>query len=165
MSHFPFFVELAEETALLIGDVSQAKEDILTSFGCRTLRCNVLTEELLDDLSPALVVIEQGDPRNETWACLCRVRSIPVNVVDTPELCTFFFPAMVRRGDLTAAISTSGKSPAMGVEIKAKLEELLPEDLACAVEELFVLRSDLMHLSANERSSILRRKAKEFLKF
>ena len=76
MSHFPLFVDLTEETVLLIGEVSEEKERLLASFGCRVERRAVLTEELLDSLAPALVVIGQGDKRNETWAALCRERGI-----------------------------------------------------------------------------------------
>ena len=38
--------------------------------------------------------------------------SVPVNVVDRPELCTFIVPAVMRQGRLTIAISTGGASPA-----------------------------------------------------
>lgn len=48
---------------------------------------------------------------------------IPVNVVDSPEQCTFHVPATVRRGDLTLAVSTSGKSPAVAAMVRRRLED------------------------------------------
>ena len=38
-------------------------------------------------------------------------RGVLCNVVDVPEYCDFFYPAVVRRGDLQIAISTAGQSP------------------------------------------------------
>ncbi|MBQ3103935.1 MAG: bifunctional precorrin-2 dehydrogenase/sirohydrochlorin ferrochelatase [Oscillospiraceae bacterium] len=164
MSHFPLFVDLTAETVLLIGEVSEEKERLLASFGCRTRRCAVLTEELLDSLTPALVVIGQGDKRNETWAALCRARGILVNVVDTPALCSFYFPAIVRRGELTAAVSTSGKSPAMAAAVKERIDSLLPQDLGENLDALSRRRGELSHLSAHERREVLRAMAKDALK-
>jgi precorrin-2 dehydrogenase/sirohydrochlorin ferrochelatase len=45
------------------------------------------------------------------------------NVVDQPALCHFYYPAIVRRGDLQIAISTNGLSPALASSIRAELEE------------------------------------------
>ena len=47
-----------------------------------------------------------------------------INVVDDPEQCTFIAPAVVRRGQVTLAISTGGASPALA----RKLREALTED-------------------------------------
>ena len=49
-------------------------------------------------------------------------KRILINVVDSPEFCNFIVPAVVRRGDLTIAVSTSGSSPAYAVQIKKELE-------------------------------------------
>ncbi len=46
-----------------------------------------------------------------------------VNVADDPGNCNFHVPASIRRGDLTLAVSTSGKSPAVAAMIRQKLEK------------------------------------------
>ena len=46
-----------------------------------------------------------------------------VNVIDAPASCSFQVPAVVRHGDLTLAVSTSGKSPAVAAMVRRQLEE------------------------------------------
>jgi precorrin-2 dehydrogenase/sirohydrochlorin ferrochelatase len=50
-------------------------------------------------------------------------RHVLCNVVDDPEHCSFYYPAVVRRGDLQIAISTAGNSPALAQRLRAELEE------------------------------------------
>jgi precorrin-2 dehydrogenase/sirohydrochlorin ferrochelatase len=49
-------------------------------------------------------------------------RHILCNVVDVPEQCDFYYPAVVRRGDLQIAISTSGQSPSLAQKLRQQLE-------------------------------------------
>jgi precorrin-2 dehydrogenase / sirohydrochlorin ferrochelatase len=49
-------------------------------------------------------------------------RGVLCNVVDVPELCDFFYPAVVRRGDLQIAISTAGQSPSLAQRLRQQLE-------------------------------------------
>jgi len=46
-----------------------------------------------------------------------------INAADQPELCRFIVPAYFRRGDLTIAVSTGGRSPAAAAMIKSRLED------------------------------------------
>ena len=50
------------------------------------------------------------------------VRGILCNAVDDPPNCDFYYPAVVRRGDLQIAISTGGQSPALAQRIRQELE-------------------------------------------
>ena len=50
------------------------------------------------------------------------------NIVDVPELCDFYYPAVVQRGDLQIAISTGGASPSLAKRLRQQLEkEFAPE--------------------------------------
>ncbi len=70
-------------------------------------------------------------------------RGVLVNVVDTPALCTFIIPSCLRRGAVTIAVSTGGKSPALARRIRTELEPSFGHEygpLASMVEEV---RSEL----------------------
>ena len=55
-----------------------------------------------------------------------KVRAIPVNVVDSPQLCTFIFPSIVDRSPLVIAISSSGRSPVLARLMRRKIEAMVP---------------------------------------
>ncbi|MFV8817252.1 siroheme synthase CysG [Haliea sp. E17] len=52
--------------------------------------------------------------------------NLPVNVVDSPELCSFIFPSIVDRDPLLIAISSSGQSPVLARLLRRKIESLVP---------------------------------------
>jgi precorrin-2 dehydrogenase/sirohydrochlorin ferrochelatase len=75
-------------------------------------------------------------------------RGVLCNVVDVPQYCDFFYPAVVRRGDLQIAISTSGRSPSLAQKIRKQLEQQFGERYSEWVQQLgetrrLVLVSDL----------------------
>jgi precorrin-2 dehydrogenase/sirohydrochlorin ferrochelatase len=75
-------------------------------------------------------------------------RGVLCNVVDVPEYCDFFYPAVVRRGDLQIAISTAGQSPSLAQKLRLQLERQFGPEYAAWVEQLgetrrLILASDL----------------------
>ncbi|HKM47404.1 MAG TPA: bifunctional precorrin-2 dehydrogenase/sirohydrochlorin ferrochelatase [Terriglobales bacterium] len=75
-------------------------------------------------------------------------RGVRCNVVDVPEYCDFFYPAVVRRGDLQIAISTGGQSPSLAQKLRQQLEWQFGEGYAEWVQQLgetrrLILASDL----------------------
>ncbi len=77
-----------------------------------------------------------------------RQRGVLCNVVDVPEYCDFYYPAVVRRGDLQIAISTNGQSPSLAQKLRRQLEKQFGPGYARWVAELgetrrLVLASDL----------------------
>jgi siroheme synthase-like protein len=75
------------------------------------------------------VVISACDDRavNEQVYEDCKQAGVLVNVVDNPSLCTFIFPAVVRRDHLSVAISTDGKAPFLSGHLRIILEDIFPK--------------------------------------
>ncbi|HZQ80618.1 MAG TPA: bifunctional precorrin-2 dehydrogenase/sirohydrochlorin ferrochelatase [Gaiellaceae bacterium] len=60
-------------------------------------------------------------------------RSVPCNVADDPELCSFILPAIVRRDPIVVGVSTGGASPALAQRLRSEVAELIgPEHVALA---------------------------------
>jgi precorrin-2 dehydrogenase/sirohydrochlorin ferrochelatase len=81
------------------------------------------------DLKGAFVVVAAvtHDPAlvEAIWA-ETQERGQLVNIVDVPERCTFILPSILRRGQLTIAVSTEGASPSLAKRIRQQLEALFP---------------------------------------
>jgi precorrin-2 dehydrogenase/sirohydrochlorin ferrochelatase len=85
-----------------------------------------------DDLDGAFLAVAATDDHavnHAVWEA-SRARGVLCNVVDDPERCDFFVPAVVERGALSVAISTAGEAPALAKRLRRDLEELLPEEYA-----------------------------------
>jgi precorrin-2 dehydrogenase / sirohydrochlorin ferrochelatase len=105
---------------------------------------------VLSDLDDAFLVVVATSSRetNEFIFLEAKSRRILCNVVDVPEQCDFFYPAVVQRGDLQIAISTSGQSPSLAQKLRQQLERQFGPSYADWVAELGetrrkVLASDL----------------------
>jgi uroporphyrin-III C-methyltransferase / precorrin-2 dehydrogenase / sirohydrochlorin ferrochelatase len=123
---FPVFLDLAGRRCLVLGSGAEAKRKMamLARAGASVERTLPAT---LDGI--ALVIVAEVTPETALLARQSRERAIPVNVVDRPELCSFFMPAIVERGPLTIAIGTEGTAPALAKGLRQAFERLLPQQL------------------------------------
>ena len=159
MGYFPFFMELEGREGLVVGGgaVAARKVQKLQPYGPRL---TVAAPEILPEIAelpgvtllrrafaPGMLegkcfVIAATDSRevNRGIAALCRERGIPVNAVDDKEACTFLFPALVKRGDLTVGVSTAGASPSAAAWVGRRVSERLPEDFGELLDYLASLR-------------------------
>jgi precorrin-2 dehydrogenase / sirohydrochlorin ferrochelatase len=79
------------------------------------------------------------------------------NIVDVPQLCDFFYPAIVRRGSLQIAISTAGESPALSQRLRKELEQQFGPEYEAWVAAIGEARAELAtrDLTAEDRKEIL----------
>lgn len=187
MTLFPFFEPLEEKTFLLVGGGYIAKEK-LEKLRLFTDSIVVVATEtdlsltegpargILDlrkrpfedaDLEGADYVIGATNDRelNRHISELCREQKKPVNIVDDPELCSFIFPSLVKRGDLVVGITTGGKSPAFGQRVRRLLERELPENTEELIEELYRYKQELKQTvpDQKERGKLIQARLRELL--
>jgi precorrin-2 dehydrogenase/sirohydrochlorin ferrochelatase len=167
---FPMFVKLEGKRCLVVGagKVGEPKIGALIDTGAHirviavdasetvhewanagkiTLEVRAFAAEDLDGIFLA-VVATAASSLNDSIYREAQKRGVLCNVVDVPELCDFYYPAVVRRGDLQIAISTSGQSPSLAQKLRQQLERQFGPGYARWVAELgetrkLVLASDL----------------------
>jgi precorrin-2 dehydrogenase / sirohydrochlorin ferrochelatase len=84
-------------------------------------------------------------------------RGVLCNVVDVPEVCDFYYPAVVQRGDLQIAISTAGQSPSLAQKLRQQLERQFGPGYAEWLEELGETRKIVRasNLSSEKKKELL----------
>jgi precorrin-2 dehydrogenase/sirohydrochlorin ferrochelatase len=143
-SLFPMFLKLEGKRCLVVGagKVGESKITGLIDTGARihvialeaaeavhglanagkiTLELRAFSPEDLDGIFLAVVGTASASV-NEFIYREAQRRGVLCNVVDVPEYCDFYYPAIVRRGDLQIAISTSGQSPSLAQKLRQQLE-------------------------------------------
>ena len=149
MNTFPLFFKLEGRKVLIVGggEVALRKADLLSRAGaCITILAPDISHEireLLSDnkhelieknyhksyMSGARVIIAATDDEtlNHEIHADATELNIPVNVVDTPPLCDFIFPAIIDRNPIVIGISSNGKAPVLARLLRARLETLIPQ--------------------------------------
>ena len=160
MSWFPIFMELEGKKCLVAGGGRLALQKVEKLLPCGA-RIRLVAPEALPDLQKldvewirrpvepgdvdgmALVVDATGEEAvGKRLAAQCRAQGVPLNVVDTPALCSFIFPAVLRRGRLVAGVSTGGASPAAAAWARDLLGEALPDGMEEILEQMEILRGE-----------------------
>jgi precorrin-2 dehydrogenase / sirohydrochlorin ferrochelatase len=166
MGKYPIFLDLEGRRAVVIGGGSVAvrKAEHLLDAGARLVvvaeridkmmaaLCKNRNAELVKSkyaknyLAEAVLAIAATDnPKlNRQIYEDCQELEVLCNVVDEPELCDFFVPAVVKRGDLKIAVGTEGLCPAYAGHIRKKLEEIFTEKHGEFLAELERLRKKII---------------------
>ncbi|MBV8053305.1 MAG: bifunctional precorrin-2 dehydrogenase/sirohydrochlorin ferrochelatase [Acidobacteriaceae bacterium] len=176
---FPMFVKLAGRMALVVGagTVAEGKVEGLLDTGA-TIRvvATRATERIRDwarsgaitfeqrafassDLDGAFLVVVATSSAsvNELVFREANARGVLCNVVDVPNLCDFFYPSVVRRGDLQIAVSTAGQSPSLAQKIRQQLERHFGPGYGEWVAELGRTRREILDsdLEADQKKALL----------
>jgi siroheme synthase-like protein len=152
MSYFPIYLEMAGRRCLVVGggEVAERKVASLLEAGAKVAAISPeATDNLLhwsrenriefiarryqsgDLAGYDLVFVATDEPDVSTQVCNeARRLGVWVNAADDPARCDFILPSVLRRGDLTVAVSSGGRSPALARVIREELELYFTEEYA-----------------------------------
>ncbi|HYQ47934.1 MAG TPA: bifunctional precorrin-2 dehydrogenase/sirohydrochlorin ferrochelatase [Thermodesulfovibrionales bacterium] len=163
MNYYPAFLNISGKKAVIVGGGSIAERKAITLIrtGAKvtvispTLTARLSREKKKNTIRHIARRYRKGDLKGsflviaatDTPAVNSKVaREAPslVNVVDVPGECTFIAPSIVRRGPLTMAISTAGKSPAFARTLRRELERTYGPALGAYLEYMGRLRKEAL---------------------
>ena len=146
----PFFFDLKGRPVLIIGggSIATRKARLIAKAGASLIVvAPYITDEmqsLAENSSGAIYQREftEGDLAfgeliicatdneqvNRRVSALAQQQKLPVNVVDSPSLCSIITPAIVDRSPLMIAITSGGDAPVLARQMRAKLEALFPSN-------------------------------------
>jgi uroporphyrin-III C-methyltransferase/precorrin-2 dehydrogenase/sirohydrochlorin ferrochelatase len=148
MQALPIFINITNRRCVVIGggDVAARKVTMLLKANaavvlyspklCHELSDLVNAEKIThinanfesNQLEGACLVIAATDDEavNIAVSVAAKALNIPVNVVDSPALCTFTMASIVERSPIVIAISSEGNAPVLARYIRTKIETMLP---------------------------------------
>jgi precorrin-2 dehydrogenase / sirohydrochlorin ferrochelatase len=165
MSLFPMFVKLAARPVVVVGAGAIAEGKIESLLQAEA-RVRVIAPEALPrvrawadagEIEWVKREYRAGDLEG-TFLCVAATataevnrqvfaeaseRGVLCNAVDDPPFCDFYFPSVVRRGELQIAISTAGESPALAQRLRKEINAALPLDTGEWLQELGRLRREV----------------------
>ena len=162
MKYFPIFLDLDARKVVAVGGgeaIAQKLRLVLKTGAHVVVVAEHLNEELAelfeagriswtartfrssDVHAAALVYVATGDAAiNADVSAAARAAGIPVNIIDDPDLCSFYTPAIVDRDPVIVAIGTEGTAPVLARRIKSQLEAWLPPALGTLARRAQALR-------------------------
>jgi precorrin-2 dehydrogenase/sirohydrochlorin ferrochelatase len=168
---FPMMLKLAGRKCVVIGAGNVAAEKIDSLLSC-SAKVFVISPKAVRrisaranagllvwkrrrfsprDLAGAFLAIAATDSpsTNESVFRSCKAHKVLCNSVDDPAHCDFFYPAVVRRGALQIAVSTSGCSPALASRLRKDLARQFGPEWATFVKELGDRRQEILSTASN----------------
>jgi precorrin-2 dehydrogenase/sirohydrochlorin ferrochelatase len=165
MSLFPMFLKLTGRTCVVVGAgvIAESKiESLLAAEAC----VRVIAPEALPrvaawaeggdivweqrtyvagDIAGAFLCVAATATAEVNRAVFAEASGLGVlcNAVDDPPFCDFYFPSIVKRGELQIAISTAGESPALAQRLRKEINAQLPPDTGDWLMELGRLRREV----------------------
>jgi len=165
LASYPMFLNISGKRCVVIGggQVARRKVRTLLEHGanveiispdlCPELNKLAETGEVkvlrrhyqAGDLPGAFLVIAASDDSeiNRQVVKEAKDKSVLVNAADDPENSDFIAPSSVRRGDMTIAVSTTGRSPALTRKIRTRLEKEFGDEYASLVNLIAEVRAEV----------------------
>jgi siroheme synthase-like protein len=161
VSYYPVFLDLAGKRCVVIGGgqlAAQKARGLVEAGASVDVFAAQPAPEMLDmpvavfrrpyrrgDLAGARLAIDAAGDTAQTADIRAEAdaEGVLLNVMDAPASCDFIAPAVVRRGQLQVAISTSGESPYLAAALRRRLEAELGDEWREFVKLVGEVRRDL----------------------
>ncbi len=166
MKYYPVNLNIYNQNCLVVGGGGVACRKVKTLIDCGAVvtvvspearesiesmaesgRITLIRREYRSgDLEGKFMVIGATSdmPLNRRISADAQKRNMLCNIADVPEACNFILPAVVRRGDLIIAVSTSGKSPAFAKKLRQDLEKTFGGEYARFLDLMGAVRKRLL---------------------
>lgn len=129
-NYYPVYLDLNGRRCVVVGsgEIATEKAATLRAVGAHVVHHERSFEP--GDLHDAFLAIDaSGDPAGQQAARHEATREhVLLNVVDVAPRCDWIAPAVIRRGPLSIAVSTSGESPFLAATLRARLEAAFGEE-------------------------------------
>ena len=170
MGYYPIYLDLRERPCVLIASTGALPEEVdrkvqgLVDAGARvTIISRLAPPGVARLVEEGRISLEQrsyreGDligvflaiaattddlPLSQRVADEATRERVLLNLVDVTYLCTWIAPALVQRGDVTVAISTNGRSPAMARRVRQEVERAVPPEYGQLLDVVATVRLEL----------------------
>lgn len=166
MKYYPVNLNINNRSCLVVGGGNVAARKVKTLLACGA-HVTVISPEICDAIgklagSECITLVRRGYASGDLdghfmvigatsdMALNRRIsrdaekQNMLCNIADVPEACNFILPAVIRRGDLVIAVSTSGKSPAFAKKLRQDLETTFGEEYARFLELMGAIRKRLL---------------------
>ena len=147
MDAFPAYFPLAGRRIVIAGQGEPAEAKARLFEGSPAQVRRLADPEATDPKSyagAALAFVAGGDDAFVVQAAAAaRTAGVPVNVVDHPALCDFITPAVIDRGEVVAAVGTTGAAPMLAALLRNDLEAAIPEGAGRVAALFRILREEI----------------------
>jgi precorrin-2 dehydrogenase / sirohydrochlorin ferrochelatase len=166
MKYYPVNLDIRGRKCLVVGGGAVGTRKVTTLVNCGakvTVVSPVISSELTDLSAKGVIQIKQREycssDVNDIFLIIgatsdeklnlrisedAEKKNLLCNIADVPEACNFILPAIVTRGDLIIAISTSGNSPAFAKKLRKILEKQFGEEYAILLKLMGAIRKKLL---------------------
>jgi precorrin-2 dehydrogenase/sirohydrochlorin ferrochelatase len=166
MKYYPVNLDMTNKRCVVVGggDIAERKVERLLACGAQvTVVSKSLTlvlkarkktgqmdhidrdyeDQALDGAFMVIGATDRNDV-NERISKDAMARGLLVNIVDDPDRCNFILPSLVQQGDLSIAISTGGKSPALAKKLRKELEKQYGPEYQTLLVIMGILRKRIL---------------------
>lgn len=172
-SYYPLFFRLAGKLCVVVGGgrVAERKARALLAAGARVrlispknttgisglhlqgrieLAARQYREGDLEGASLVFAATDDGEVNRQVREESLRL-SIPLNAADSPDMCDFIVPSLIRKGPVLIAISTSGLLPLLSKKLRVEITKSLTSDYTAYARRVGLFRKYLLEHVENSR--------------